>query len=246
MHNTSATSRYQNDPVFRRIVDMLRVSLLDHHFTSTELREAAILAASMHDSQTIKPLVITKTTDRPWKTMEWVYMDEAPKFITYGTSTGRIQSSKPNVSSTPKEAAKTPSRRSVRGDRRNHSHDGSDNTRRNSQGMRMWDRIQTKYVALGREVKTGDRRKTPKVEPKATAPQRRVRAERRIPGSINTRLTWSINYHKYVPNWDRIEQRRKTVPNHFHVFNYDGTHKDFKVCSCGVSDVYYYSLGQKP
>lgn len=262
--------RYMKDGMFRAVVDMLRASLKEYTFTPTELREAVILAATMHDAQTIKPLFITK----PFSGLrsDWVYMDEAPKFISLETVTGRFGSSKPNQSNTPQEIAKTPSRRSVWGDRRDHTRAWMDNRTGN------YNRHQAKYVELGRENKTGDRRKkaskperrvvaerrasiyslglmatrkdalgnylwerlgkdrrkTTKVEPKVATVQRRVGKERRVPGSLNTRFMY-----------DRVKHRRKAVPEHFHVFNYDGTHKDFKVCSCGVSDVYYSSLGQK-
>ena len=52
--------RYQNDPVFHRLVDMLRHALLDSNFTATEVREAAMLACEMHEYQHVRPLLIKK------------------------------------------------------------------------------------------------------------------------------------------------------------------------------------------
>ena len=41
--------RYQNDVAFSRVVDMLRACLSQYHLTPSELREAAMLAACMHE-----------------------------------------------------------------------------------------------------------------------------------------------------------------------------------------------------
>ena len=47
--------RYQSDPMFHAIVDMLLQELQRSQFTPTELREAVILAATIHESQTVRP-----------------------------------------------------------------------------------------------------------------------------------------------------------------------------------------------
>lgn len=57
------TTRYQTDPVFHVLVDTLRSFLAQHQFTPSELREAAMLAAAIHEAETIRPLII----GRPWE-----------------------------------------------------------------------------------------------------------------------------------------------------------------------------------
>jgi len=53
-----ADVRYQRDATFHTVVDMLRAALERYDFTPTELREAVILAASMHEMGIIRPLVM--------------------------------------------------------------------------------------------------------------------------------------------------------------------------------------------
>jgi hypothetical protein len=49
--------RFQNDPQFKYLVDMLTAWLIDHpDFTPTELREAAMCAAQRCDAMTLKDL----------------------------------------------------------------------------------------------------------------------------------------------------------------------------------------------
>lgn len=50
--------RYARDPVFRALVCQLWAALRGGEWTPTELREAAILAASIHESETIRPLIL--------------------------------------------------------------------------------------------------------------------------------------------------------------------------------------------
>lgn len=50
--------RYHHDSVTRRVVDMLRSFLGSYHMTPGELREAVILAATMHEAENIRPLFI--------------------------------------------------------------------------------------------------------------------------------------------------------------------------------------------
>ncbi len=52
----TAKERYMSDPTFHAIVDMLRQELRRSQFTPTELREAVILAATIHESETVQPL----------------------------------------------------------------------------------------------------------------------------------------------------------------------------------------------
>lgn len=54
--------RYQNDPVFRQLVEVLRHYLEENacrQYTPTELREAVMLAASMYEFTHIRPIVMT-------------------------------------------------------------------------------------------------------------------------------------------------------------------------------------------
>lgn len=55
----SVEGRYRTDAEFKRLVDIFRVFLADHPtYTPTELREAAMLAAVMHEMTHIRPLVL--------------------------------------------------------------------------------------------------------------------------------------------------------------------------------------------
>lgn len=51
-----AEKRYKTDPIFRSIVDQLRYSLRQYQYTPGELREAVILAATMHEMTHIRPM----------------------------------------------------------------------------------------------------------------------------------------------------------------------------------------------
>jgi len=53
--------RYKNDNDFRAVVDWLRSLLGVYHLTPGELRQAAVLAATMHEMENVKPLLI-----KPW------------------------------------------------------------------------------------------------------------------------------------------------------------------------------------
>ena len=55
---------YQYDPTFRHIVDILRAELQVYNITPGELRQAVILAATMHEMENIKPLLIPMA--KPW------------------------------------------------------------------------------------------------------------------------------------------------------------------------------------
>ncbi len=53
--------RYQNDPSFRNIVDTIRAFLANTpDITPTELREAVALAASLHEMEHIRPLIMDR------------------------------------------------------------------------------------------------------------------------------------------------------------------------------------------
>lgn len=188
-----ADQRYKSDATFARLVDMLRSSLRTYAYTPSELREAAMLASTMHMNENIRPILY-----KPFggQKIDRVYLDELlvpyggfteQWSWTYREPTGRFNSSKPNKSNVPQSL----NRRS----------------------------------------------------PKAVIDRRKNPADA---GSPNTRGVFSRNQGFYADTKRNSQgDRRKEVPNHFHTFNFDGTHKDFKVCSCGVSDVYYFALGMK-
>lgn len=52
----SPGERYQRDPVFRALVDTMRSQLRACQVTPSELREAVILAAQMHEAENVRPL----------------------------------------------------------------------------------------------------------------------------------------------------------------------------------------------
>lgn len=52
--------RYKHDATFNRVVDQMRALLGMYHITPSELREAVILAATMHESENIRPLYISR------------------------------------------------------------------------------------------------------------------------------------------------------------------------------------------
>jgi hypothetical protein len=65
---------YQYDPTFRRVVELMQAYLSEYEITPAELRQAAILAATMHADRCIKPLYIAKP--KSWEGMQ-VFIDEA-------------------------------------------------------------------------------------------------------------------------------------------------------------------------
>lgn len=48
----SPSDRYRRDPVFRQLVDIMEYHIHAGNYTPTELREAAILAATIHANHT--------------------------------------------------------------------------------------------------------------------------------------------------------------------------------------------------
>ena len=60
MYGFDIENHYKHDGVFRRVVDQLRSLLSAYHVTPGELREAVILAATMHEAENIRPLYIRK------------------------------------------------------------------------------------------------------------------------------------------------------------------------------------------
>jgi len=58
MFESSVEERYKNNAIFKNLVDILRSELRRYDTTPRELREAAMLAATMHESENIKPMLI--------------------------------------------------------------------------------------------------------------------------------------------------------------------------------------------
>ncbi|MGA2886373.1 MAG: hypothetical protein ABSE80_14725 [Halobacteriota archaeon] len=61
MFDSHVELKYRHDNTFRQVVDTLRALLGAYHITSGELREAAVLAATMHEMENVRPLLI-----KPW------------------------------------------------------------------------------------------------------------------------------------------------------------------------------------
>ncbi len=172
MFPRSIEDRYKYDATFNRVVDQMRQLLRMYHITPSELREASILAATMHMNENIVPLFLypglndsipypslfggASASNAPMRTAS------GAAFNIEGTISGRIPSSKPNKSNTPQEAkpikwGSTPllERRkpsAVFDRRKNDKYNSAVNTRD------KWERIQHIYATTNRS-KTGDRRK---------------------------------------------------------------------------------------
>ena len=61
MFDSHVELKYRHDNTFRQVVDQMRALLGMYHITSGELREAAVLAATMHEMENVRPLLI-----KPW------------------------------------------------------------------------------------------------------------------------------------------------------------------------------------
>lgn len=96
---------YKYDNSFRTVVDQMRALLSMYHITPAELRQAAILAATMHDAENIKPIFA-----KPWSLYNSLY--EKPTYpalfggytVYGGTDSGRTQCSKSNFTVQDKQA----------------------------------------------------------------------------------------------------------------------------------------------
>ena len=53
-----ADERYQRDPVFRALVDTMVYTITRSNYTPTELREAAMLAAVIHENSRLMEYVV--------------------------------------------------------------------------------------------------------------------------------------------------------------------------------------------
>ncbi len=136
------TEQYKYDNKFRQIVDILRHELMRYEYTPSELRQAVILAATMHAEQNIRPTIYIDEA----KLIPSMFGGLIGKFDVQGCTSGRIDSSKSNFTEQVKE------RRIGVADRRV-SVSTLDNPRH------KWDRNRSGYVKLGRNQSTGDRRK---------------------------------------------------------------------------------------
>lgn len=56
LNRLTPEERYQRDPHFRALVDTLRAAISGAIYTPTEIREAALLAAIIHERETLRPL----------------------------------------------------------------------------------------------------------------------------------------------------------------------------------------------
>jgi hypothetical protein len=146
---------YKNDSTFRQFVDIMRAELRNYSISPAELRQAAILAATMHENEHIRPLYM------PRKAFDYLYNTNLAMF----GATGSLQASKVE-----------------KGDK-------------------------------DRRVNMVDRRVVPYYQHPA-------------PRGEYTRYT---------------EDRRKTKPLHVHCFKPAGEARNYRVCSCGISDVYCFS-----
>ncbi len=110
--------KYMHDNTFRRVVDAMRSILSTYHVTPGELREAVIVAATMHENENIRPLFIARTDEYLYKHDSDSMQSLMPYLLhTYlkppsmfggmdivGCTTGRIQSDKPNFTEQDKRA----------------------------------------------------------------------------------------------------------------------------------------------
>jgi hypothetical protein len=91
MYKSSVESRYESDHTFRNLVDQMRYALGFYQFTPSELREAAMLASTMHEMTRVRPLLIKKGEyPIPYPPLAWkiskeeLDLDFAKQNITYG------------------------------------------------------------------------------------------------------------------------------------------------------------------
>lgn len=162
--------RYKHDATFNRVVDQMRQLLRTYHITPSELREASILASTMHMNEHIAPLYILKPGLLDYSSLPALFggantsmHDTATgaSMKVEGTISGRFQSAKPNQSNVPQEikpikwgSTQMLERRNLRkvSDRR-----VAKSWLSNPRGK--WDRNQHMYTKTDRNKQTGDRRK---------------------------------------------------------------------------------------
>ena len=91
MFDSHVELKYKNDNTFRQVVDTLRALLGAYHITSGELREAAVLAATMHEMENVRPLLI-----KPWDNYPCMFGGE-PKVDTTGSTASGAEYSMPKT-----------------------------------------------------------------------------------------------------------------------------------------------------
>lgn len=94
-----AAVAYKYDNTFRAVVDQMRVLLSMYHITPAELRQAAMLAATMHDAGTF-----IRRCSVEWPDDKRVPIDQPSEWGWRSMETGRIQSGKPNFTVQDKQA----------------------------------------------------------------------------------------------------------------------------------------------
>lgn len=101
------TEQYKYDSKFRQIVDILRDELRRYEFTPSELRQAVILAATMHAEQNIQPIIYMDEakliTPYMFGGVGYGYPSLFGAFDVQGCTSGRIDNSKPNFTEQVKE-----------------------------------------------------------------------------------------------------------------------------------------------
>ena len=120
MFGSNIENRYRHDGTFNSVVDQLRALLGTCNITPSELREAAILAATMHEAENIRPLFIVKYDKETARMPVYTNLHDfyapptmfggAPPTMFGGasldiesTTSGRWKSEVPSKSNTPKE-----------------------------------------------------------------------------------------------------------------------------------------------
>ena len=91
MFDSHVELKYKHDNTFRQVVDTLRTLLGAYHITSGELRQAAVLAATMHELENVKPLLI-----KPWDNYPCMFGGE-PKVDTTGNTASGAEYSMPKT-----------------------------------------------------------------------------------------------------------------------------------------------------
>ncbi len=89
------TEAYKYDNTFRQIVDIMRQELQVYRITPAELRQAVILAATMHEAENIRPIMFFTPYGAGEKTL-LTYAETLYPSMFGGAESGRIQTSKPN------------------------------------------------------------------------------------------------------------------------------------------------------
>jgi hypothetical protein len=91
MFDSHVELKYRHDNTFRQVVDQMRALLGMYHITPGELREAAVLAATMHEMENVRPLLI-----KPWDNYPCMFGGE-PKVDTTGSTASGAEYSMPKT-----------------------------------------------------------------------------------------------------------------------------------------------------